>query len=142
MKIFTDKFKGLGSFTMWRKVTNFWSLIFFLAIIYDFFEDNVLAHNEILLAISAIYCASLAIYSAEKEFRRWHHMHSSIHPGEVYSIVWTGLILVLIITSIIFKIPYHMPPEVSAAYIAMISILAITRESKNFYKKNNLKKGK
>ena len=120
---------------MWRHVTNFWSLVFFLAIIYDFFENNYLSHAEILLAIAAIYCASLAIYSAEKEFRRWHNMHDAIHPGEVYAIVWTALVIALVIGAIIFKIPYHMPPEVSASYIAVISILALTRESKNYYKK-------
>ena len=124
---------------MWRKVTNFWSLIFFLAIVYDFFEGNILSHNEVLLAIAAIYCASLAIYSAEKEFRRWHNMHDSIHPGEMYAIIWTILIVFLIIGGIVLKLPYHMPPEVSASYIAVISILALTRESKNFYGRRKTK---
>jgi len=124
---------------MWRKITNFWCLIFFVAIVYDFMHDNYLSNNEILLAIAAIYCATLAIYSAEKEFRRWHHMHESIHPGEVYAIVWTILVVGLVAASIIFKLPYHMPPEVSASYIAVISILALTRESKSYYRKNVIK---
>ncbi len=139
MKSVINKLQGLGSFSMWRKVTNFWSLIFFLAIVYDFFEGNILSHNEVLLAIAAIYCASLAIYSAEKEFRRWHNMHDSIHPGEMYAIIWTILIVFLIIGGIVLKLPYHMPPEVSASYIAVISILALTRESKNFYGRRKTK---
>ena len=119
---------------MWRKITNFWCLIFFVAIVYDFLNNNYLSNNEILLAIAAIYCATLAIYSAEKEFRRWHHMHESIHPGEIYAIVWTILVIGIVVSSIIFRLPYHMPPEVSASYIAVISILALTRESKSYYK--------
>lgn len=124
-----------GSFKMWRVVVNFWTLIFFVAIVFDFFQHNILAENEIILAVAAIYAASLAIYSAEKEFRRWHHMHNSIHPGEFYVIIWTVLVIFLIVGSVTLHIPYHMPVEVSASYIAVISILALTRESKNFYKR-------
>lgn len=130
-----NNIQKIGSFNVWRKTVNFWSVIFFAAILYDFFNHNILAESNILLALAGIYAASLAIYSAEKEFRRWHHMHSSVHPGEVYAFLWTVLIIFLIIGSLAYHIPYHMPVEVSASYIAVISILAITRESKNFYKK-------
>jgi hypothetical protein len=88
-----------------------------------------------MIAIAAIYCASLAIYSAEKEFRRWHHMHKSMHPGEFYALIWTVFIILFISTQAYLHLPYKMPAEVSASYIAVISILAITRESKNLYKK-------
>lgn len=124
-----------GSFGTWRRLVNFWTLVFFGAIVYDFYNQNVLADNEVLLAIAGIYAAALAIYSAEKEFRRWHHMHSAIHPGEMYLILWTVLIVCLIAGNIFMHLHYRMPVEVSASYIAVISILAITRESKNFYKK-------
>ena len=130
-----DRLQKAGSFSMWRKIVNFWSFVFFAAIVYDFFNHNILADNEFILALAGIYAASLAIYSAEKEFRRWHHMHSSIHPGEVYAILWTALIIFLIVGSVVYHVPYHMPVEVSASYIAVITILAITRESKNTYKK-------
>lgn len=125
----------LGNFNVWRHITNFWSFVLFAAIIYDFFHENVLAENEVLLAISGIFAAALAIYSAEKEFRRWHHMHASIHPGEAYVILWTALIIFLVVYGLVFNIHYHMPVEVGASYIAVITILAITRESKNFYKR-------
>ena len=134
---YLKKISRVGSFGAWRILVNFWTLIFFAAIVYDFFNANVLAENEIILALASIYCAALAIYSAEKEFRRWHHMHDSIHPGEFYLIVWTILVLLIIIGNIFLKLPYRMPIEVSASYIAVISILALTRESKNYYKKRN-----
>ena len=113
---------------------NIWTFIFFAAIIYDFFHDNILSKNEILLAIAAVYTALLAIYSAEKEFRRWHDAHNSVHPGEIYSILWTILVLGLIFGAIFYNMSYHIPSEVSASYIGVIGILAITRESRNFYR--------
>ncbi len=135
-----DRIQRMGSFKAWHSLVNFWTFVFFAAILYDFFNDNFLSHSEILLGIAGIYGASLAIYSAEKEFRRWSHMHKSIHPGEVYAITWTILIIFLIFGAAFYGLPYHMPSEVSASYVAVISILAITRESKNFYKKRSKKK--
>jgi len=129
-----------GSFNMWRHIVNFWSMVMFAAIIYDFFTSNYLSHEEILLAIAAIYCATLAVYSAEKEFRRWHDMHSSMHPGEMYFLIWTALIILVIVGSIVYNPAYHIPAEVSASYIAEITILAITRESKNYYKRKRNRK--
>lgn len=129
----------IGNFRFWYLVVNFWTIVFYGAIIYDFLNHNVLDHNNIILAVAGIYCAALAIYSAEKEFRRWHHMHSSMHPGEVYAIIWTVFVVALIIAQVSFGYEYHMPPEVSASYIAVISILALTRESKNLYKKKGKK---
>ena len=127
--------RELGSFNTWRHMVNFWTFVFFTAIVYDFFNANFLAENDVLLGIAGIYGAFLAIYSAEKEFRRWHHMHEGMHPGEVYSIMWTVLVLFIVIASVVLRLPYHMPAEVSASYIAVIGILAITRESKNYYKR-------
>lgn len=135
MKRLLLKLEKLGTFRTWRVLTNFWSFVCFIFIVYDFFNDNILADNSVLLAITGIFAACLAIYSAEKEFRRWHNMHSSLHPGEVYVILWTLLVLFLVLGSIVLHIPYHMPIEVSGAYIAVITILAITRESKNYYKR-------
>ncbi len=134
-----DRLQRAGSFKSWRMIVNFWTLVFFAAIIFDFYNDNVLSKDEILLGVAGIYAAALAIYSAEKEFRRWHHMHKSLHPGELYAIIWTALILFLIAGPEIYGNSYHLPSEVSASYIAMVSILAITRESKNYYKRKKPK---
>ncbi len=118
---------------------NLWTVVFFAAIFYDYTHENVLADNTALLGIAGVYAAVLAIYSAEKEFRRWHHMHKSIHPGEMYTILWTLLIIVLVVCSALFNVKYRLPSEVSASYIAVITILAITRESKNYYKRTRKK---
>ncbi len=139
MKALLRVSENIGNFRFWRLVVNFWTGVFFTAIAYDFFVENVFAQSDIMIAIAAIYCASLAIYSAEKEFRRWHHMHDSIHPGELYVIIWTVFIVFLFAAQAVLHPSYHMPPEVSASYIAVISILALTRESKNMYKRKGRK---
>ena len=139
MKNFLLFSERIGNFKFWFSVVNFWTFIFFGAIVYDFMTNNMLAEEEVILAVAGIYCAALAIYSAEKEFRRWHHMHKSIHPGEAYAIIWTVFIVGLILAQAILHHEYRMPPEVSASYIAVISILALTRESKNLYKKRGRK---
>ena len=120
--------------SFWRRFTAVWTAIFFAAIIYDFFTFNALDKEELLLPIAVIYDAVLAIYSADKEFKRWHDCHDTIHPGELYVICWTVLVCVLLGVSLLFHYPYHVPSEVSASYIVVVSILAITKESKHLYK--------
>jgi uncharacterized membrane protein YhaH (DUF805 family) len=135
MKLILNLSEKIGKFGFWRGLVNFWTVVFFSAIVYDFLNHNILDENNIILTIAGIYCACLAIYSAEKEFRRWHRMHDSLHPGEFYAILWTILIIGIVIAQPLLGLEYKMPPEVSASYIAVISILAITRESKNFYQR-------
>jgi uncharacterized membrane protein YhaH (DUF805 family) len=139
MKAFLRFSEKIGNFKFWFRVVNFWTFVFLAAIVYDFMVDNMLMESDILIAIAGIYCAALAIYSAEKEFRRWHNMHNSMHPGEAYALIWTIFIIGLITAQAIFHHHYRMPAEVSASYIAVISILALTRESKNLYKKKGRK---
>jgi prolipoprotein diacylglyceryltransferase len=120
---------------MWRNLTRVWTVIFFAAIIYDFLTQNSLDSSNLLLPIAVIYDAVLAIYSAEKEFKRWHDCHETIHPGELYVILWTILIFGLLLLSAIFHQSYRVPAEVSSSYVVVIGILAITKESKHFYKR-------
>jgi len=119
---------------IWRKLTTFWTAVFFAAIIYDFVSHNSLDTSNLLLPIAVIYDAVLAIYSAEKEFKRWNDCHDTIHPGELFVILWTVLIFGLLILAAIFHQSYHVPAEVSSSYVVVIGILAITKESKHFYK--------
>ncbi len=139
MRWLAERLQKMGTLPTWRRLVNFWSVIFFLSIAYDFFTENSLSHNEALLAIAGIYGAALAIYSAEKEFRRWHDMHSSIHPGELYVILWTIIVAALVVGNALYEPTYHIPAEVSATYIGVIGILALTRESRTRYKR---KKGR
>ncbi len=123
------------SVKIWRILTNFWTVVFFLLIIYDFILDNSLDHDNIILVISVVYGAALAIYSAEKEFKRWHDSHDTRHPGETYVILWTILVFGIIAANLYLHKPYELPAEVRATYVVVVGILALTKESKYLYGK-------
>jgi prolipoprotein diacylglyceryltransferase len=129
MKIFSTT-------SFWRNLTNVWTVIFFAAIIYDFYTGNTLDNSQLLLPIAVIYDAVLAVYSADKEFKRWHDHHETVHPGELYVIAWTILIFGLLVFALVSHYAYHVPSEVSSSYIVAVGILAVTRESKRLYKKD------
>jgi uncharacterized membrane protein YhaH (DUF805 family) len=126
----------------WRRSTNFWTIIFFIAIVADFVTENGLDENGLILIIAVFYTAFLAVYSAEKEFKRWHNYNQTMHPGELYVILWTILIICLVSAHLYFHGSYELPAEVRATYIVVIGILAITKESKKLYKDTSKRKGK
>lgn len=115
----------------WRYLVNAWTIFLFTLIIWDFVTNNGL--SNIIGAVAAIYTGALVIYSAEKEFERWSDKHSGRHPGELYVIVWTILMVLLFSAEAILQKPYTVPHEIIATYIAVISILAITKKSKGYY---------
>ncbi|MBX4189117.1 hypothetical protein KW785_00810, partial [Candidatus Parcubacteria bacterium] len=88
----------------WRYLLNFWTIVLFAFIIADFIKDNALA--AILSPLAVIYAGLLAIYSAEKEFERWHFYHLGRHPGEIYVIVWTVLIVGLFVAEFVLRSSY------------------------------------
>lgn len=122
--------------SIWRMLTDFWTIIFFIAIVYDYLHDNILDKSGIILVIATLYGASLAVYSAEKEFKRWHDRHTSLHPGELYVIAWTLLIFGLLLAGFYYRPSYEIPAEVRATYVVVVGILALTKESKYLYGKD------
>jgi hypothetical protein len=79
------------------------------------------------------------VYSAEKEFERWHDYNIGRHPGEVYVFVWTVLVVVLFGLELVYKSEYVLPSEVFSTYIVVVGILAITRKSRTDYRRKKLK---
>ena len=124
----------------WRRSTNFWSIIFFVAIIADYITSNAFDKDGLIFLIAVFYTGFLAIYSAEKEFKRWHNYNQSMHPGEMYVIVWTILIIAILGANLYFKKEYELPAEVRALYIVVVSILALTKESKLLYRSKKKRK--
>ena len=115
----------------WRYLVNFWTLVIYVFIVADFFLRNSLV--EFLGPVCAIYIALLAVYTTQKEFERWHDENIGKHPGEIYVIVWTALVIVLIILEIIYHESYTLPSEAFSTYLVIMGILAITRRSKANY---------
>lgn len=120
-----------NDFKFWRHLINTWSVFFFLFVIFDFISNN--AYRDFLDVVSIIYISILAIYSSNKEFERWYDKHESQHPGEIFVIIWSVLIFVLLSLSCIFDNGYKMPTSVVSAYIAVLTILAVTKKSKEMY---------
>lgn len=123
---------------IWRYLVNLWTIILYFSIGADFFMRN--GAVEFLGPICAVYVALLAIYTAEKEFGRWHAYHNGRHPGEIYVIIWTVIVVLLLCLEIITRNVYKIPNEVITTYIVVVGILAITQKSKASYKIN--KKGR
>lgn len=121
-----------NTFRFWRRLINGWSIIFFVLIIADLIRNN--AYNDILNAASVIYISVLAIYVSNKEFERWYDRHDENHPGEIFVIIWSTAIAGLFIVDVLFGPSYNLPNAVISAYIAVLTILAITRKSKELYK--------
>jgi hypothetical protein len=121
--------------TFWRYLLNFWTLVLFAIVIEDFISLD--AYAKIIGPVSAIYVALLAIYSAEKEFERWHFEHMSRHPGEIYVILWTILLFGILVADFILKRGYALEPEVVSTYIAVLAILAVTKKSKSVFKESH-----
>jgi hypothetical protein len=128
---------GIKSPSFWRYVVNIWSLLLFAVVICDFIYNNMFI--DIVGPLAAIYTAALAIYSTEKEFKRWRDYYTDAHPGELYVIVWTLIVGSILILDATLSKPYRMPQEVISAYIVVLGILAVTKNSKFLYKKKKRK---
>lgn len=125
-------------FRFWRVLINFWSLLFFIVVILDFCNDNI--YSQALNVLSAVYIGALAVYVSHKEFERWYDKHESRHPGELFVIAWSVLVFGIIILDIVLSKSYELPGSVISSYIAVLTILAITKKSKAVYKKHRRKK--
>ncbi len=112
----------------WRYITNFWCLVSYAAIIYDFIYNNAL--SEILPSILVIYVALLVIFAGVKEFERWYEFRRDRHPGEIFVIGWTVLVMGVLIAKVALHKEYHIPEEILSTYIAVLSIMAITQKSR------------
>lgn len=129
-----------NSSRMWRWIANFWTLIAFALILENFRQASALGH--LIGPVLAIYVAILAIFSAEKEFERWHWYNKSRHLGEIYVVAWTVLIVGILLLTYLSGSSYRLESEIFSTYIVVLGILAVTRKSKQiFLEHNELKKG-
>ncbi len=118
---------------IWWYLLNLWSLVVYTAVIFNFIRNG--AYDQQMDTLLVIYIALLAIYAGDKEFERWHDKHQSRHPGEVFVLIWTVLMIGLAVCQFIFDKPSGLTSDVVAAYIAVLSVLAVTRRSRTLYAK-------
>lgn len=119
-------------FGFWRKLINAWSFLFFGMILIDLVNYNL--YENILNVISSIYISILAIYVSNKEFERWYDKHKGNHPGEFFVVVWSVIIASLLICDFVLKDLYDIPGSLVSSYIAVLTILVITKKSKELYR--------
>lgn len=116
---------------IWRILTNFWTVVFLGFIVVNFwYEDQI---GFLVAPLSFLYIGILSLYVGTKEFDRWYELHESRHPGELFVIAWTVVLVALVVVSIVSKRQYHTSTEIIADYIAVLSIFAITQKSKRLY---------
>lgn len=128
----------IDDFKFWRYLINFWSILFFIFIICDFVTRNAVV--GILNILATIYISVLAIYVSNKEFERWYDRHSGKHPGEVFVVIWSIIVFALIVIDFYLKEAYQIPSSVVSSYIAVLTILVVTRKSKQLYQDHRRKK--
>lgn len=121
----------IADYNFWRYLINFWSILFFIFIIYDFLTRNSVV--GILNILATIYISVLAIYVSNKEFERWYDRHSGKHPGEVFVVIWSIVVFALIVIDFYLRGAYQIPSSVVSSYIAVLTILVVTRKSKQLY---------
>jgi len=137
-KVFKKEKISLINFEFWRYLINCWTVLFFSLIIYDFIFG--LPAGSSLEIASTIYIGVLAVYVGNKEFERWYNCHHGRHPGEVFVIIWTILVFSLVVVGTISQGNYQIPSPIISSYIAVLTMLVITRKSKQiFYSKNRKK---
>ncbi len=133
-----NKKKTSVTFNIWRYLINSWTIVFFLIIIYDFLTNN--SAINLLNIVAMIYIGVLTVYVSDKEFERWYNNHHRQHPGEIFVIIWTILIISLVVIDYALQMSYHLPAAVVSSYIAVLTLLAITRKSKQIYQVHRHKK--
>ncbi len=116
-----------------RHFLNFWTFLFFAVFLFDFYTMG--SYSDYLPPIAATYMGVLAIYVGTKEFERWEHNRLRYHIGETFVILWTILMFSIMVFNLFLDRGYKIPPEIIATYIGVLSVFAITRESKMLFKR-------
>lgn len=130
MSIFRDE-------RVWRILTNFWTLIFIPFMITDFWLKG--QYDFLIAPMSAVYLGVLGLYAGTKEFERWYNTHEGRHPGEIFVILWTIVVFVLLGISFFSSGGYRVSPEMVANYIMVLTVFALTQKSKSAYERKRKK---
>lgn len=132
MSVFKDE-------RIWRIISTAWTLVFMFFLIVNFFALD--KYEGLTAPLSAVYAGILTLYVGTKEFDRWYDFHDGTHPGELFVLGWTLLMLFLGAATFFSDKQYHIAPEVAANYILVLSIFALTQKSKQLHHKHRHKNG-
>lgn len=125
---------------VWKFFSTFWGVLYLIVVGVNFFSGNQYAY--VLGSLGTVYIATLSVFVGEKEFDRWHERHPGKRRGEIFVILFTVLIAGMFIFSLIYGEPYLVPPDVSASYIAVVSVFVISHKSKELYDEKKINENK
>ncbi len=132
MSVFRDE-------RIWRIISTIWTIAFMIFLTANFFAMD--KYDGLNAPLSAVYAGILTLYVTTKEFDRWYDFHDGRHPGEIFVIGWTILMFALSTIAFFSVKQYHIAPEVTANYILVLSIFALTQKSKQLHHRHRHKKG-
>ncbi|RJQ13545.1 hypothetical protein C4553_03315 [Candidatus Parcubacteria bacterium] len=122
---------------VWRVFTYLWTIVFMIFVVANFFTQG--RYEYLVPPLSAIYTGILGLYVGTKEFDRWYDKYEGRHPGEMFVLIWTFIMLILFGFSLAGGSAYKISSEVVAVYIVVLSIFALTQKSKRLYQRKRVK---
>ncbi len=128
-----NKFFSFQDERIWRILTNFWTAVFMVFLIVDFFLKN--RFEALVAPFSVIYTGVLGLYVGTKEFDRWYEIHKGRHPGEIFVLGWTIIVFGLMGLAAWLNNGYRLSSEVIAVYIMVLSVFALTQKSKSLHRR-------
>ncbi len=121
--------RRLKSFLFWKHMVNGWSIVTFVVYFLHFFWRAQFESADSLIAI--IYPAVLTIYVGQKEFLRWKDKKFTSHfAGEYFVHIWTAVFVFFVLTSVLSGGRYQVTFEMVTTYVAVLSVYAVTQQSK------------
>lgn len=127
--------KELMEKKFWRFFSSFWGMLYFIVAIINFFGEG--PYEYILGPLGTVYIASLGIFVGGKEFDRWHDKHPGKRRGEMFVVAFSLLMLIFFIFSFVTNGGYKITPDITATYIAVLSVFVIGQKSKELYGTRN-----
>ena len=125
---------------IWRFFSTFWGILYLIVVGINFFSGS--QYTYVLGSLGTVYIATLGVFVGGKEFDRWHERHPGKRRGEIFVVLFTVLIAGMFVFSLIYGEPYSVPSDVSAAYIAVVSVFVISHKSKELYSEKKINENK
>lgn len=122
---------------VWRFLTDFWTVVLLVFLVANFVTQG--QYDFMGVSFSVIYAGVLGLYVGTKEFDRWYELHDGRHPGEIFIMLWTGVIFVMLGAQLILGDGYKLPQEAIADYIMVLTVFALTQKSKKLHHRKHVR---